>query len=78
VTDQDGYSSAVSGNIQTTTTQTVPNVFDYSVLTLSLEEEQPDGKFTVLRSFRRKGICPTLYGVCIKHSIRAARSWKMA
>jgi hypothetical protein len=67
VTDQSGYSSNVSGTVQTTTTTTVPNEFDYSVFTLSLEQKQPDGTFTVLRNFQRKGICPTLYGMCIKH-----------
>ena len=64
VTDQNGNISNVSGSQQVTTTTTVPDTFDYPILTLSVLQRH-DGKWTGLHNFQRKGICHTMYGIPI-------------
>jgi hypothetical protein len=67
ITDQDGNVSNVSGTqtVTTTSTSTVPVQFDYPVFTLAIETRNADGKFTLLHTVQRKGLCPAYAGFCI-------------
>jgi hypothetical protein len=65
VTDQDGGTSQLSGEVETTTTSStaVPYSFEYGVFTLSVERRQDDGRFQVAHRFQQKGLYHTLYGI---------------
>lgn len=67
ITDENGNTSTISGHETITRSSTVPRSFDYPLFTLSIETREAPGRFKVLHNFLRKGICPTLYGICMKN-----------